>query len=293
MAGTASDISFWTGAVDTNWNTAGNWGTDAGTPTIPPNSATANGERVRFDHRATRDVVTSSSGAANLNRIEVSAGCRRSIDLGSNVSCTSGTAPKIEYAGTGDQLTIAASATTVNVSSTSGGKVVISGGTTTTLNALGGRVEVGGSAVVTNADVSSASVVFNANGTAITALGVHAGGRVELYRSATTMTVNGVYTGGNPTQVVCYNSIAATTLNNNGGLIDWKSNGTIGTFNGKAGLLRTSSNPWTGFTITTFNNLNTSSRVQKIWSGGTITISTDNSVGPDAGFGDGSSLPIA
>lgn len=286
-------VAYWSGgAGDGLFDSGGNWGTASGTPSNPP----ATGDGVLFDHRANGSSMTTGPGSGvDLVSFTVTRGFTGAIGtlaspIGSNLQVSSGSTATLNYAGQGDGCFLTNNVDNVEVSSTGPGQVVINGGTTADAKVTGGKVTFGASCVVTAAAVSDASVTFNANGTGVTTLAIGENARVIMERGYTTMTVKGASKPGRQSgRVVIKNSVAGTTLTNDGGFIDYQSSGTITTLNGNAGRFSNANNPWTGFTVTNANLNESQHKLDETWGGvGAITFSnTPNRFGNAAGLGDG------
>lgn len=277
----AGDIARWTGAAtDGSWATAGNWTAYSGSPSTPP----ASDEIALFDHQSgTNSNVTGglSPSSIDLQGIIVRPGYTGTIggaggglDLDvSNVTTVSD--PKVIWASNTGTLYIGASGETTDLLiATGAGRVILTGGTFTTVVVdKGANVSaVAGTAI---ANVYNKGGTFADEGTSGGTLLQATGGRSVSKRGWTTIVNDGAYT-----ELAGGGSLAITTLTTfGGGEHKHDSTGTITTYNGAKGRLRGGDYD---FAVSTYNKYTGDSSIIQQTGGGAVTVSATSYIGDDS-----------
>ncbi|WP_353485345.1 hypothetical protein, partial [Haliscomenobacter sp.] len=91
QASIAANTVQWTGALSTDWNTAGNWTSVSGTPSLPPKKGSITGDHVI--------IPNVSGGSGNFPVITIDSARARSITLQAGASLTINSGGKLEVVG--------------------------------------------------------------------------------------------------------------------------------------------------------------------------------------------------
>lgn len=251
-------IYFSTAPTATNFSTATNFNTapDGSGSTGLPSA----GDTLIFPG-GNQTITAGFTGlsAIALAAVYVMPGCAISVASGQSLTLdvSSGSAV-FQYAGVGGEFNVTAGTggiDSLQVNS-SVGRFNLVGGTTAIAGAFGGQLFVGGSAVVTTLYGANSFIDIQANGTAITLMDIQAS-TVNVRRTVTTAQLTGNST------LITLDAAAITTANVNGATLNYRSYGTLGTCNLRAGVLTPAGalgNP----TITTLNVYGSNATTQYI-----------------------------
>lgn len=228
-------------ATSTNFNTAPDGSGSSGLPT--------NGDTLIFSGgNQTITAGFTALSAVTLAAVYVNPGCAISVAAGSSLTLdVSSGSGVMQYSGVGGLFSVTAGSggiDSLQVKSAAG-QFRLVGGTTAVLGVFNGSCYVDGGAVVTTLYGANSFVNVEANGTGITTMDVQSV-QANIRRNVTTMNL-----AANAT-VVTLDAAAVTTANINGATLNYRSYGTLGTANLKAGILTPAGalgNP----TITTLN----------------------------------------
>lgn len=173
--------------------------------------------------------------------------------------------------------------TTTNFEMPNGATVTLVAGTYTTITATNVTVEAGASAIITNGQSIGAVWNVATNGTAITSW-IGTGKITSTSRNITTLTLDG------PTALAVTKGTTAITTSNviAGSMLNHQSSGTLGTTNlrGVSSTLTPRGNPNSAATATTVNRWTGAVLVRAV-EGFTLTVTTENAVGPNGVSGGG------
>jgi hypothetical protein len=232
---------FHCGGTDpADFSAADNWTGGGGTGGVPAASDTV------LIRSIPKDVITSPDAfsAIAIVSLIVTNECRKSLG-NSTTPIRFANITSLVYAGGGEIARLGSSGTVASADiAPTGGTCLLFNGTWTTVNSLYGVVEVGASAVVTNA-YNIAAVWADEPGTAYTTF-THGGGRSTLKRSAGTVHAN---QGRLETEGAAAVTTKATIWG--GATYNHRSSGTITLYEAMPNsTFSVRGNPYSGFTIT-------------------------------------------